>query len=405
MDNVIIISLDADNCSVKIISEAEAILKNIKIKLAHSDKEASNLVQSMHGSDAVVVFLIHDMDGYNVSEKLLTDCPDLRKIFIVRNMGVEKLSDKIDNEKYLIFPFPASGNDLALLLNQVLKFEKQRYCLEKEVKKSSDSIESVTQAANAFMRSHQDLATLVHCGQEIQGDINLEDACERIISSLKDIELYTDITFAKNPEETDLYRKLANDSARHFEVKGDRAILYFSKGHYSGLISLKTFNGDPFDIERFADLIHLIKNQLTAFLERLISIEEREKLYAGYKAILDQLEDMIMSSEISKKAYNVQKELENDTENIFQLLDKIREKAPDDIAPWLDEVEIKLQFADKVSQQINSLAGILRELLSVLNPEMADELKAKNQESANSILESSPEAKQEVEDLLASLGM
>ena len=209
----------------------------------------------------------------------------------------------------------------------------------------------------------------------------------------------------KTPEETDSYRKLANNSARHFEVKDDRAILYFSKGHYSGLISLKTLNGVPFDMDRFGDLIHLIKNQLTAFLERLISIEEREKLYAGYKAILDKLEDMIMSSGISKKAYNVQKELESDTENIFQLLDKIRSKAPDDIAPWLDEVEINLQFSDKVSQQINSLAGILRELLSVLNPELADELKAKNQESANSILESSPQAKQEVEDLLASLGM
>jgi hypothetical protein len=188
-------------------------------------------------------------------------------------------------------------------------------------------------------------------------------------------------------------------------VQDDRAILYFSKGAYSGCIRLKTLNGVPFDIDRFADLTHLIKNQLIAFLERLISIEEREKLYAGYKAILDKLEDMIMSSGISKKAYNVQKVLENDTENIFQLLDKIRSKAPDDIAPWLDEVEINLQFADKVSQQINSLAGILRELLSVLNPEMTDELKAKNQESANSILQSSAETKQDVEDLLASLGM
>jgi hypothetical protein len=398
MDNVIIISIDADSSSDKIVLEAEAFLKNIKIRQVHSEREASNLLQSIHVSDAIVAFIIHDLDGYNVSEKLLNDYPDLRKIFLVRNMAIEKLPDKIDNEKILIFPFPGSGNDLALLLNQILK-------LEKDIKKSSDSIESVTQAANAFMRSHQDLATLVHCGQEIQGDISLEDACERIISSLKDIELDTDITFAKNAEETDLYRKLANDSARHFEVKADKAILYFSKGHYSGLISLKTLNGVHFDIERFGDLIHLIKNQLTAFLERLISIEEREKLYAGYKAILDQLEDMIMSSEISKKAYNVQKELENDTENIFQLLDKIREKAPDDIAPWLDEVEIKLQFADKVSQQINSLAGILRELLSVLNPEMADELKVKNQESANSILQSSADTKQDVEDLLASLGM
>jgi hypothetical protein len=283
-------------------------------------------------------------------------------------------------------------------MNQILIFEK-------EAVKSSDSIESITQAANAFMSSHQDLATLVHCGQELQGDLNLEDACERIIASLKDIGLETAITFSENAEEAAMYHKLSNDSAKHFQVQDDKATLFFSKETHSGCINLKTLNSEPFDMDRFADLIHLIKNQFIVFLDRLDSIEEREKLFTGYKAILDKLEKMIMSSEISKKADNVQKELENDTVNIFQILEKIRKKVPDDVAPLLNEVEINLQFADKVSQQINSLVGIIRELLSVLNPELEEENKAKNEESASSIFDTSPEAKQEVEDLLASLGM
>ncbi len=405
MDKPIFVSIDPEERYAAVLSEAEAVLKKIKFLHAKSENEASKLLQSMKDSNICIVYLLHDLKKFRVSKKYLNDFPFLKKILLVEEISLNKLPAKIKSSDFIIFPFLKSGNDLGLIINQILIFEKQRLDLENEIERSSVSIDRVTGAANAFMQSHQDLATLVHCGQELQGDLELKNACERIITSLKEIGLDTEIHFAEKGGEQEQYCRLAEDSEKHFEVLDDTAMLFFREGSYSGYIRVKTVNGDAFDIERFGDIIHLFKNQLTVFIERLIGAEEREKLFAGYKAILDKLEDMIMSSDISQKAHNVQKELESDTESVFQLLDKIREKIPEEFFPWLDEIELSLQFGDKVSQQINSLVGIIRELMGVLNPELEDENKSKNAESASNILESSEEAKQDVEDLLASLGM
>ena len=127
----------------------------------------------------------------------------------------------------------------------------------------------------------------------------------------------------------------------------------------------------------------------------------------GYKAILDKLEEIIKNADVSGKTQKIRKDLENDTESIFNILDKIREKVPEDVVPWVNEIELSLQFADKVSQQVNSLASILRELLGTINPSMADELQSESNESTKSVFsEEEDEGKRKsVDELLESLGV
>ena len=82
----------------------------------------------------------------------------------------------------------------------------------------------------------------------------------------------------------------------------------------------------------------------------------------------------------------------------------MREKVSEEVIPWVDEVELSLQFADRVSQQINSVTSILRELLGTINPSLEDELEAETNESTQSVLQE-PEEQKSVDDLLESLGM
>jgi hypothetical protein len=261
------------------------------------------------------------------------------------------------------------------------------------------------EAARAFMRSYQDLASLVHCGQQVQETLDLDGCCQIITDALKDLGLECSIVFKDDDESKKEIRQLTEDSARHFQVMNESARMYFADLQYAGYIDIKSENGEPFDEDRLSDPLHLIRNQLMAFLDRFGRIEEKEQLLEGYKAILNKLEEIIQDADFSRKSQKVRNELANDTESIFNILEKMREKVSEDVIPWVDEVELSLQFADKVSQQINSLTSILRDLLGTINPSLAHELEGEKNESTQSVLDDSGSDKKSVDELLESLGM
>lgn len=263
---------------------------------------------------------------------------------------------------------------------------------------------SAEAAAAVFMRSQQDLASLVHCGQELQECFDLTEACNKIVEALNELGLDCAITFVEDKKLQQEIRGLALATTTHFKIEDYSARLYFAQCEYAGYISARTRNDEPFDAERFSDLLHLFKNQLCAFLERLVRAEEREKLLVGYKNILSKLEEIIRCSDFSAKSKHVRIGIENDTEGVFDILDKIREKVPEEIRPWTDEAEIQLQFADRVTQQINHLAGVLRELIRVLNPELAILVEEEDQVSSQGICAQSTD-QNDINGLLNSLGL
>ncbi len=303
------------------------------------------------------------------------------------------------NEQFICMAEPRSRRDADLVLSVIRRIASER----RELRRSAREIQGATGAAQAFMQSHQELAGIVHCGQEIQGELDLERACEKITTALEGLGLESSIHFVEEADVAE-YKQIAADPERHLEVEGSSARLYFATGAFAGRIDVRVSSGERFDMDRYGDLLHLVRNQLLAFLERLGSLEEREKLLSGYKAILDKLEAIIEASDVSGKTSMIRKELENDTENIFNLLDRMRETTSEEMVPWLDQVEMSLQFSDRVSQQINALAGVIREILAVMRPEEDTAATEENKISSNSVLEPA-EKRQEADAILASLGL
>jgi len=121
--------------------------------------------------------------------------------------------------------------------------------------------------------------------------------------------------------------------------------------------------------------------------------------------VLNKLEEIVDTSDFNRKTQHVREGIAGNTETIIKILDKLRNEVSEDVIPWIDEAEMSLQFADKVSQQINTLTSTLREVLCIMNPELAVEFSAQGQESSESVCEENAGCQQDVDDLLSSLGM
>ncbi len=263
----------------------------------------------------------------------------------------------------------------------------------------------VVEDADALMQLYEDLAGLVHCGQLLQETLDREKACRRIVETFNGLGMECAIHFEEDPSKQAEIREWISRNVQEPPEEDGTVRVCFSKAIYVGSMKVRSLRKNSIDDGRLVDLVHLFKNQLVAFLDRHHRIQEREKILGLYKAVLNKLEEIVDASDFNRKTQTVREGIAGNTETIVKILDKLRVEVPEYVLPWIDEVEMSLQFADKVSQQINTLTGTLREILCVMNPELAVEFNAQEQESSASVCREAPGSQQDVDDLLASLGM
>jgi hypothetical protein len=400
-DNVLF--LEENSSRREQIKQAEELLGQAKIHFAGSEPEANDLLSSMPD---IPVFVVHnppELDAFALSKSLSGSFPE-SSVTILIDQEVKAGQDDSDTDNLLLLPIPAMATEYALVVRQGIHTHRNNVNIARELKRVTDEKTGMQEATREIMKSYQDLSSLVHCGQQVQETMELSE-CQRIITdALKTLGLNCTIVMEDDEGNKKEVRRISEDPGAHFKVEDKDAKIYFADHKYAGYIDAHPASGESFDVDRLSDPLHLIRNQLMSFLDRYGRIEEKEQLLEGYKAILNKLEEIIKNADVSRKTQKVRKELESDTESIFNILDKMREKVSEEVIPWVDEVELSLQFADRVSQQINSVTSILRELLGTINPSLEDELEAEKNESTQSVLQE-PEEQKSVDDLLESLGM
>jgi CheY-like chemotaxis protein len=400
-DNVLFI--EEDSTRLEQIKQAEQLLGQAKIHFAGSGPEAIDLLTSMPD---IPLFIVHnppELDAFDMTKSLSGLFPE-SSVTILMDQEVEAGQDHSNADNVLLLPIPAMATEYALVVRQGIHAHRNAVHIARKLKSVTDEKTGMQEATRAIMKSYQDLSSLVHCGQQVQETMDLNECNQIITDALKTLGLDCTILLEDDEGSKKEIRRISEDPGTHFEVADKDAKIYFADHKYAGYIDAHPANGESFDVDRLSDPLHLIRNQLMAFLDRYGRIEEKEQLLEGYKAILNKLEEIIKNADVSRKTQKVRKELESDTESIFNILDKMREKVSEDVIPWVDEVELSLQFADRVSQQINSVTSILRELLGTINPSLEDELEAEKNESTQSVLQE-PEEQKSVDDLLESLGM
>jgi CheY-like chemotaxis protein len=400
-DNVLFI--EEDSTRLEQIKQAEQLLGQAKIHFAGSGPEAIDLLTSMPD---IPLFIVHnppELDAFDMTKSLSGLFPE-SSVTILMDQEVEAGQDHSNADNVLLLPIPAMATEYALVVRQGIHAHRNAVHIARKLKSVTDEKTGMQEATRAIMKSYQDLSSLVHCGQQVQETMDLNECNQIITDALKTLGLDCTILLEDDEGSKKEIRRISEDPGTHFEVADKDAKIYFADHKYAGYIDAHPANGESFDVDRLSDPLHLIRNQLMAFLDRYGRIEEKEQLLEGYKAILNKLEEIIKNADVSRKTQKVRKELENDTESIFNILDKMREKVSEDVIPWVDEVELSLQFADRVSQQINSVTSILRELLGTINPSLEDELEAEKNESTQSVLQE-PDEQKSVDDLLESLGM
>ncbi len=399
-----VLFIEENNKRIEQIKQAEPLLEHTKIHFAKSVAEAIKVLSSLHD---IPVFITHSspgLDGLNVTKSLISSFPEI-SVTIMTDIMITADQNDTSNDHVLMLPKPDTTSDFALVIQQGILTHRSKIRTALQVKSVSDEKNEMEHVTRGIMKSYQDLSNIVHCGQQVQETMDLNECFKIIIDALHKLGLDCTITLNDDENEKKKIRQISADPSGHFQITGESARIYFADHKYAGHIDSRSVNGDAFDEDRLSDPFHLIRNQLLTFLDRFGRIEEREQLLIGYKGILSKLEDILKNADFSRKAQKVKKELENDSESIFNILDKIREKVSADVIPWVEEVEISLQFADRVSQQINSLTSILRELLSTINPELSDNIESEKKESTQSVLDDSASEQSSVDDLLESLGM
>ncbi len=401
-----ILFITDDGLHIKEITEDERLLRRIKIHFAKSGTQAIDILSFMPEIPVFIIHALPDINGVDISRSLSEQFPGILTIIITDHQP--DIDQEHDNcESSLIMPLPETQEDYAMVIRQGIRTHNYIKRKTQECKSMSEEKDSMEETTHTIMGLYQDLANLVHCGQSLQETVDRDGCCQIITEALKDMGLDCSIEFKDDEGDKKEIRQLTEEAGKHFEITDKSARIYFANSKYAGLIDVQSSNGGPFDEDRLSDPLHLIRNQFISFLDRFGRIEEKEQLLEGYKAILDKLEEIIKNADVSGKTQKIRKDLENDTESIFNILDKIREKVPEDVVPWVNEIELSLQFADKVSQQVNSLASILRDLLGTINPSMSDELRSESNESTKSVFsEEEDEGKRKsVDELLESLGV
>ncbi len=401
-----VLFISEDNERIKDIMKAEPLLEQIKIQCAGSESEGLDLLSSFPDIPVFVFHTSPESGAFDLSKSLSNHFPEIT-VTIMTYTIINSDQENNISDNSMVLPLPETSIDYALVIQQGVRTHNNQIRAAEQLQSITDEKTSAEETTRSLMKAYQDIANLVHCGQRLQETIDRDEGCEIISDALKDVGLNSTIVFKDKDGVKNEIRQLSNTSGKHFKVFGECARLYFADIKYAGYIDVESADGEAFDENAMSDPLHLIRNQFMAFLDRFGHIEEKEQLLEGYMAILSKLENIIKNADFSKKTQNVRKELENDTEGIFNILDKMREKVPAEVVPWVDEVELSLQFADKVSQQINSLASILRELLGTINPSLAKELEAESNESTQSVLnENEAEGQRKsVDELLESLGV
>ena len=398
-----VLFIENSSSRIQEIKEAGQLLGQAKIHFAGSGPDALDMLASMPD---IPLFIVHnppELNAFDVTKSLSLLFPE-SSVTILADHELTPAQDDSDAGNIPLLPIPRTATEYALLVRQGIHAHRNTIHIARKLKSVTEEKTGIQEATRSIMKSYQDLSSLVHCGQKVQETMDLVE-CSRIITdALKTLGLNGTIVLEDDEGSIKEIRRISENPGTHFTVTDTNAKIYFAGPKYAGYIDAHPADGDRFDVDRLSDPLHLIRNQLMAFLDRYSRIEEKEQLLEGYKAILNKLEDIIKNADFSKKTQKVRKELESDTESIFNILDRMREKVSEDVVPWVDEVELSLQFADRVSQQINSLASILRELLGTINPSLECDLDEEKNESSQSVLREPAEQKS-VDDLLESLGM
>jgi hypothetical protein len=383
----------------------EFCTENVRTLLVDTEEEAVELLDSCPGASVLISHSPPERDAFSISDALARRFPEIQCTVVLDEMTSGITAGLPVSDHTMIIEKPRSEAASALMFRQMARSARSRWKEREECRALEKSKKLMEEYAGALIQLHEDLAGLVHCGQYLQETLDLEEACRLVVDTLKDLGMECSIDFEDEPKKQAKIRERIRNTYNHSLSEDGSVRVFFSKADYAGSMKVRPLETISSDDGRLVDLVHLFKNQLVAFLDRYHRMEEREKILGLYKAVLNKLEEIVDASDFHRKTQHVRKGIASNTETIVKILGKLRDEVPEDVIPWIDEAEMSLQFADKVSQQINTLTGTLREVLCIMNPELAVEFNAQSQESSESVCEANVGSQQDVDDLLASLGM
>ncbi|NOY53272.1 MAG: hypothetical protein GXP58_06575 [Deltaproteobacteria bacterium] len=384
----------------------ERIAENVLTHFVETEEEAVELLSTCSRAS---ILILHDpptRDAFWIFDGLVRRFPGILCAVVVDDEMIPAITNGFTvPDDAMLMEKPRSKEASDLMLFQMARSGRAQWKKREEYHALEVSKKLAEEYAEALTRLHEDLAGLVHCGQYLQETLDLEMACHRVVDTFRDLGMECMIDFEEDPEKRNKLREEIRNAEKNFTCENGSVRVFFSKADYVGSIEVRPTKKIPIDDGRIVDLVHFFKNQLVAFLDRYHRIEEREKTLGLYNSVLEKLEEIVDASDFNQKTQHVREGIAGNTETIVKILDKLRNQVPEEALPWIDEAEMSLQFADKVSQQINTLTGTLREILCVMNPELAVEFYAQDQESSESVCRAGVGSQQDVDDLLAGLGM
>lgn len=378
---------------------------NVRTFFVDTKEEAEELLDTCSEASVLISHAPPERNGFSISDALTRKFPETQCTVVLDEMTPDITDGVPVSDHMMIVEKPKSEAASALMFRQMAQSARSRWIERKEYRALKVSKRLVEEHADALIRLHEDLAGLVHCGQYLQETLDLKEACRLLVDTFKDLGMECTIEFVKDPAKHPEIRERARGAYKDSFSEDGSVRVFFSKADYAGSMNVRPVGGIAPDDGRLIDLVHLFKNQFVAFLDRFHRMEEREKILGLYNAVLEKLEEIVNTSDFNRKTQHVRDGIAGNTETIVKILDKLRDEVPEDVVHWIDEAEMSLQFADKVSQQINTLTGTLREVLCIMNPELAIEFSAQGQESSASVCEVNAGSQQDVDDLLAGLGM
>ncbi len=148
----------------------------------------------------------------------------------------------------------------------------------------------------------------------------------------------------------------------------------------------------------------LVVARVKALLLMHMMVKDRENLLKANQALIGRLENLLSEPALQTQLSLIKKDVGEATEDMFSKLQRLRsETGTEENDSLIDQIELSLQFTDKLCQQINEIAKIVNKLQNLIQGVEDESLETADESSKSVIMQKKDQA--EIDNLLESLGL